>query len=48
MDNRNMENNKAPREEKRGISFVKSGYKRPKSKVKTMPPRCYLFGVADW
>ena len=43
-----MENNKAPREEKRGIPFVKAGYKGPKSKVKPMPPRCYLDGAADW
>ena len=48
MDQRRLENNKAPREEKRGISFVKAGYKRPKSQVKTIPPRCYLDGAADW
>ena len=48
MDQRRLENNKAPREEKRGISFVKAGYKRPKSQVKTIPPRYYLDGAADW
>ena len=42
-----MENNRAPREEKGGISFFKAGYKGPKSKAKT-PPRCYLDGAADW
>ena len=48
MDQRRLENNKAPREEKRDISFVKAGYKIPKSKVKTIQPTCYLDGAADW
>ena len=48
VDQRRMENNRAPREEKTGISFVKAGHKGPKSKAKTTPPRCYLDGAADW
>ena len=48
VDQRRMENNKAPREERRGIPFVKAGCKGPKSKVKSIPPRCYLDGTADW
>ena len=47
VDQRRMENNKAPREEKRSIPFVKAGYKGPKSRAKTVPPRCYLDGAAD-
>ena len=47
VDQRRMENNRAPREEKGGISFVKAGFKGPKSKAKTRP-RCYLDGAADW
>ena len=48
VDLRRMENNRAPREEKKGISFVKAGHKGPKSKANTTPPRCYLDGAADW
>ena len=47
VDQRRMENNRTPREERGGIAFVKAGYKGPKSKAKT-PPRCYLDGAADW
>ena len=47
VDQRRIENNRTPREEKGGIAFVKAGYKGPKSKVKTLP-RCYLDGAADW
>ena len=48
VDERRMENNRAPREKKRGITFVKEGSQKPKQITKTIPPRCFLDGAADW
>ena len=47
IDERRMQNNRAPRKEKTGISFVKAGHQK-KEKSKTEPARCYLDGAADW
>ena len=48
VDERRMENNRSPREEKGGITFVKEGYKKPRQETKVIPPRCYLDGAEDW
>ena len=48
VDERRMKNNRAPKEEEKGITFVKAGHKKPREKTKNQPHRCYLDGAADW